>query len=343
MKASIKLKAALASAIHRSGIISRSLKRYSSDDFVVLMYHRVLPKSEVTRAVQPGMIIEPETLDLHIRFLKKYCELTPLSHLISAQAPGGPDSQHKPLCALTFDDGWCDFYQYAYPILKHHGVPATVFLPTDFIGTARWFWTDRLGFLLDGITDSPELPIRSQVSEHPLVTKILVGAKNRETRLENAISILKNHRSEDIEAVLVALIASIGKDLTPRQRAFLSWEEVREMADSGLIAFGSHTAGHPILPTLTEDEVSHEIIKSRDVLISEKVVSPAFISFSYPNGNFTKRLSGMVREAGYHMAVTTQHGWNRCGEDLYTLRRIAIHQDMAATEAMFASRLLNLL
>ncbi|MCI0564603.1 MAG: hypothetical protein MN733_39550, partial [Nitrososphaera sp.] len=63
----------------------------------------------------------------------------------------------------------------------------------------------------------------------------------------------------------------------------------------------------------------------------------------YPNGNFTDRLSEMVRETGYHLAVTTQYGWNRLGGNAYTLLRIAIHQDIASTEAMFGSRVVNIL
>ena len=41
--------------------------------------------------------------------------------------------------ALTFDDGYESFYHYVYPILKKHSIPATVFMPIDFIGkTNSW-------------------------------------------------------------------------------------------------------------------------------------------------------------------------------------------------------------
>ena len=126
-------------------------------------------------------------------------------------------------------------------------------------------------------------------------------------------------------------------------RAFLSWEEVREMYGSGLISFGSHTAGHPILTTLTAEESRHELKNSLDCLLKNKVVDTAFIPFCYPNGNYSETLSEMVRDAGYHLAVTTQRGWNHPGVNAYTLRRIAIHQDMTSTAAMLESRLVNLI
>ena len=343
MKVSIKAKSALASLLHSAGIILWKLRRYSNHDFALLMYHRVIPREKAGRAVQAGMFVEPETLDLHIRFLRKYFEIIPLSELVSLQKVHVQELRKNRLCVLTFDDGWYDFYDYAYPILKLHEAPATVFLPTDFIGTDRWFWTDRLGFLLDRMANFRDLVKGAPIFKNPLLNQIAHISGTLEMRLEKAITLLKHYRIEDIKQVLSELTDVLGEGSTPRGRAFLSWEEVREMADSDLISFGSHTAGHHILTTLAEEEAKHELRRSMDVLISQKVVDPAFIPFSYPNGNFTDRLSEMVRKTGYHLAVTTQYGWNRRGESTYTLRRIAIHQDMASTEAMFGSRIVNLL
>lgn len=343
MKVSIKAKSALARLLYLAGFVSWRLERHSIRDFVILMYHRVLPREKINPAVQSGMIVEPETFDLHIRFLKKNFEIVPLSCLAF------PDDIHPQkltkyrLCALTFDDGWYDIFEYAYPILKLHEAPATVFLPTDFIGTNRWFWTDRLGFVLDRMTNSQNFLKEDSNIRNPLVIAIKNMSESFEMRLEKAISLLKNYRIIEIEQLLLEFTAIIGEDSTPRGRAFLSWKEVREMVDSGLISFGSHTAGHSILSTLTEEEVKHELKKSRDFLISQKVVDPKFIAFSYPNGNFTDRIREIVQETGYQLAVTTQQGWNHCDENPYTLRRIAIHQDMASTEAMFVSRIVNLL
>ncbi|MGH7773433.1 MAG: polysaccharide deacetylase family protein, partial [Candidatus Binatia bacterium] len=180
------------------------------------------------------------------------------------------------------------------------------------------------------------------VLQDPLLSQIVHMSGAYETRLERAITLLKPCSIEEIERILSELTAFLGKDPTPGGRAFLSWEEVREMSSSGLIFFGSHTARHAILTTLTEEEAQAELKKSRDILVSHKVVDATFIPFSYPNGNFSGRLSEIVREAGYHLAVTTRYGWNHWEENPYTLRRIAIHQDMASTEALFAARIVNL-
>jgi len=40
---------------------------------------------------------------------------------------------------LTFDDGYLDFFQEAWPIIRAHGWPVTVYLPTKFVGD-RELW-----------------------------------------------------------------------------------------------------------------------------------------------------------------------------------------------------------
>jgi peptidoglycan/xylan/chitin deacetylase (PgdA/CDA1 family) len=46
---------------------------------------------------------------------------------------------------LTFDDGYTNFYRYAYPILKKYNFPAIVYLPSAFIGTKSiWLQKDGL-------------------------------------------------------------------------------------------------------------------------------------------------------------------------------------------------------
>ena len=249
----------------------------------------------------------------------------------------------KPLCALTFDDGWVDFYKYAHPILHSHAVPAMVFLPTDFIGTNRWFWTDRLGFLLDRLTQVNEFSQLVSANPNRLLVELTQTKGSREERLENMIALLKRHHPIQIESALTELAAALGADVMPAERAFLNWGEVREMFASGLITFGSHTASHPLLTNVSDECAWQELTKSKDALIREGVVDCKCLSFSYPNGNFSTTLSRMAQEAGYHLAVVTQRGWHKIGANPYTIQRIGIHQDMSSTGAMLGARILNLI
>ena len=164
-----------------------------------------------------------------------------------------------------------------------------------------------------------------------------------ESKIEKAIHILKNYRDDEITSILDELKSFWDIDSTDNEPAFLNWEEARNMADSGLISFGSHTSSHKILTHLNEKEILEELIQSKNRLITERVINPSFIPFSYPNGNYDDDVARKVKEAGYHVAVTTENGWNHQNTLLYNLKRVAIHQDMTRTKAMFGCRITNIL
>ncbi|MCM8792745.1 MAG: polysaccharide deacetylase family protein, partial [Candidatus Omnitrophica bacterium] len=196
--------------------------------------------------------------------------------------------------------------------------------------------------------DSPAvLPFGSVVPKLKSAAVMKLGSMDKfegsyESNLERAIQILKSYREEEIEEILSELSRRWGIDEYPSGRAFLTWEEVREMAASGLITFGSHTATHRILTNLKDDEIQDELIRSKEKLIAEKVVDKSFIPFCYPNGNYNENIARLVKEAGYSLAVTTEKGWNRFNSNPFALKRIGIHQDMTSTEAMFLCKVANI-
>lgn len=336
-KLSILIKKLISSILFLSGYTSYRLKNNIHHRFMVLMYHRVVPDHQKKKdGIQSGMYVSPDTFLKHIRFLQEHFEIIPLSGFSALD--NANSVKQKPFCAVTFDDGWLDFFQNAYPVLKAERVPATIFLPTNYIGGEKWFWTDRLSFLLMNYKKNG-----NALSSNPVINSIENIKGDFETRLEAAIGMMKDHRSEDIENVLNELSARWQVDSKFNRRAFLSWEEVNEMKESGLVSYGSHTANHSILTTLIPDEIKEELESSKETLISKGVVDPSFIPFCYPNGNHNTQIAEMIKDSGYNLAVTTKNGWNEFGANPFTLKRIGIHQDMTSTEAMFACRIAKIL
>jgi peptidoglycan/xylan/chitin deacetylase (PgdA/CDA1 family) len=339
MKRSVSAKSVLANLLGSFGIPEKTIRNRSGKGYVILMYHRILPSDQANPRVQPGMYVDPETFEMHIRYLKQYFQVVSFSEKFSIIKTAKNSQSTHPACILTFDDGWRDFYEFAYPVLKRNQVPATVFLPTGYVGTTNWFWTDRLAWLL---TDAIP-PARPEKPGNPKLERIAGIHGAYEERLEAAIHLLKDRNDQEIEEVIAALKERVGIGAAPHQRVFLNWEEVREMRGSGLVSFGSHTHNHRILVHLEEGDVREELALSKKILLREGVVDPSFIPFCYPNGNSNQRIACMVREAGYHAAVSTVKGWNDGDASPFELKRVAIHQDMTASREMFGCRVVDIL
>ena len=334
----------LSSLLKSIGYVAEKFNHYKKDHFLILMYHRVVYSSETENHVEPGMYVEPETFQGQIGFLKNLFEIISFRDLYLKMFHKEPCNQRtKPLCILTFDDGWHDFYEYVFPILLDHGVPATVFLPTDYIGTNNLFWTDRFTYMFVRFKYIMKNKIDIKKSKNELINRLENLDGNKETILGKAINILKEYPNNIIEETLYELKNrwNIDKDISGP--AFLTWEEVDVMSKSGIVSFGSHTASHKILTLLTEGEAWNELIKSKQTLCIRKVVDSNFIPFCYPNGYWNEKTAKLVENAGYSIAVTTDKGWNRYDSGLFSLKRIGIHQDMTITDEMMICRILGIL
>jgi peptidoglycan/xylan/chitin deacetylase (PgdA/CDA1 family) len=97
---------------------------------IVLMYHNIgIPPKEIKF---PGLYVTPRMFRFQMWCLKAFAfKVVPLKELLS-YVKG--DIVHENLAAITFDDGYQDFYDNAYPVLKEYGYPSTVFLVSDLVG-----------------------------------------------------------------------------------------------------------------------------------------------------------------------------------------------------------------
>jgi len=343
MDISIRIKSIAANIFEKFGIIEYLMDRYSKNNFVILMYHRVVPAEEMKPCIEAGMYVDPDTFDRHIRYLKKHFIISPLSE-VENYLEGAFPSKRRPVCILTFDDGWSDFYTNAYPVLCNHGASATVFLPTKFIDSNDEFWTDSLSRLCHG--RDPGAVRRNIIGfSHPIIDLLESGNGSMEARLERSIESMKALPEEEIHCILDGLRERWGINPLPQSRDFLTWDEVREMHRSGLVSFGSHTETHRILTTLTDDEIVLELRRSKKRLAEEGVAGSSFSPFAYPNGNHSDGIMRTVKQNGYSLAVTTRKGWigYSDGEKAFQLNRIGIHQDVASTDALFGCRIVRIL
>jgi peptidoglycan/xylan/chitin deacetylase (PgdA/CDA1 family) len=303
---------------------------------LVLMYHRVLPQDSPARKTEePGMYVLPETFDLHITELKRRFELVHLDEWLRRAREGLP--LPKLACAITFDDGWRDNYEFALPVLAKHNAPATIFLVSSYIGTPQQFWPNRLMGLLEkafvqpGSVDFPE-PLSGIIE--PLLMRARRRGVLRADDIDQAIQGAKRLDEEQVRSLVEAAAKSCGD--RPEAAAILSRPEVTEMAATGLVRFGSHTMTHLRLGgRIPPQELEREIADSRLQLLD--MLGQGIDLFCYPNGEISPEALDWVRRH-YLGAVTTRGGWHAAGRDPYLIRRIGVHEDVSNTREAFLAR-----
>jgi len=125
-----------------------------------------------------------------------------------------------------------------------------------------------------------------------------------------------------LPAAMFVIVNEIGRPQNDR----LSWGEIKEMRDSGLISFGSHALGaEPLVNIRSEEELKRQIYASKKIL-EEKLGKEVKI-FSYPEGLFNAKIKKMVTQAGYLAAVSTSPGISSPSDDIFALKRQRISQN----------------
>ena len=291
----------------------------------VMMYHRILPQALAEEYnEEPGMYVTPETFAAHMQWLQEI--MTPIR---LAEWPDLKDKNNgEKYFAVTFDDGWKDNYDYAFPVLQELNIPATIFVVSDYMGTGSVFWPNRLAKIL---------PLLSDFSQHDENLKFLrekLGLTNTTDFSDAANIIGKAKQYSDVE-INHWLDAVEGNNKSAPQ--LLDWEQITTMSDSGIFDIGAHTRHHIRLLDSVDPEVLEDQILGSKTMIESKLTKPSNL-FCYPNGDYCNYAGKLVQD-NFLTAVTTQSGINTGEQNLHELMRVGVHQDVSATKTDFYARL----
>jgi len=208
----------------------------------ILMYHSVDDNEVVFN-------VWPEDFEGQMRYLKKKnYKIIRLKELIKKIK--NSERIDKKTVVLTLDDGFKDNYTNAFPLLEKYNFPATIFLPTAYIGKE--------------MNNSQNIPLN-----------------------------------------------------------IMTWNEAREMENSGLVDFAFHTHTHPEMKNINLENFAEELRES-EKLLAENLKNPLKI-FSYPKGRFKPEQVEYIKKTGYEAAVGTGEGLVGAGDDLFFLKRNFIY------------------
>ena len=313
------------------------------NQLLILMYHRILPiDDDRSQLEEPGMIVTPETFRHNLEIASEYFEFIKLSEWIDKKQNNIklPDKA----CAITFDDGWADNHEFAFPILKEMNIPATIYLVADMVDTKKQFWPERLARTISTIAaeHSDKWSTSSLKWICDAVTKY--NFSNRAPSKEEISQIIahcKHLPDQEIHKRLSIIESELNLNTQSNNTPILNWSQINEMTTSGLIELGSHTCQHIRLgketPSVT---LEHEIIQSKKII--EKKSKQPVKTFCFPNGDYSNDSLELVKEH-YSGTVTTTHGWNTEKSNLHLLKRIGLHEDIANNKTAFLARISGLM
>ena len=302
----------------------------------VLTYHRIIPELVARQECEePGMYVTPHTFARHLMWVRERLEVVALSDWVLRAAHGRPLPSRA--CAITFDDGWQDNYEYAFPLLSEAGMPATVFAVSGYVGTQRAFWPNRIARIVSGapevVSGAGELEWMRDVAQTAGLNLSHIPA-DREA-FSRLIAACKVHPDAWLHQAL-DVADSLAPRLQPR-RAMLDWEELGHMLQSGVFDIGSHTRTHQrLVEGLDQMVLEDEVVGSRRELERHLGVSPSL--FCYPNGDSTPTAESLVAKT-YLAAVTTRRGINEASTPRASLYRVGLHEDASRTRPQFIARL----
>jgi len=288
----------------------------------ILALHRVLPMEKRSILRNTGLEITPEKLEELLSFFKhsghEFISLNELPDFLRSNTKSR-------FVIFTFDDGYSDNLDYAYPVLKDQNVPFTIYVATGYIdGTDAMWW-----YLIEKLLmDNEELDFQYKEKNYHFLCNSIDKKNSVFKELRNLFT---NADGEGRDKLYNELFVRNGIDLYEyTKQNSLTYKQIEALSADELVTIGAHTHSHLALNQLSREEIIEDINKNISKLIN--VVNGDIEHFTYPFGS--KNEAGwqefeVIKEMGFKTATTGRVA-NVFGQHLkynYAIPRLYVNQD----------------
>jgi peptidoglycan/xylan/chitin deacetylase (PgdA/CDA1 family) len=302
---------------------------------LVLMYHRIADIK-----VDPWQLaVSPANFENQLQVLKKYYNVIPVDQLIFQLKNKSLAS--KTVC-LTFDDGYCDNYLTAKPLLEKYDCPATFFIPTQYIGQEKLFWWDELQHIILGAAKLPK-DISLIIKEEPFKFSIEGEEELTEQLLRKQVEWVFPNEPSTKRCMLYLLIWERLRplefsEIIPVLNKIKRWAnfttiidksdipmtslQLKDITKQPLFSIGVHTVSHPALSSHPWEVQQKEISESKGYL--ENNLGWYMSSIAFPYGKFNEDTINIAKEQNLSAAFTTNEQVVSKQSDIYRLGRFQV-------------------
>lgn len=268
----------------------------------ILRFQRVRPRR--SGAFQPlrQNEITPQFLDRAIRALKRWNYDFLGMDEVCRRAVTLPEKRR--FVALTFDGAAKDLISFAYPVLAHHAVPFTLYVPTAFpdgVGEAWWLGLEQV------IARQSHISLMMGDKEQRFT---VTGNAEKQALFSHLENWLRSLPPADLSAAIADLCARYRIDLAALSReASMDWGDLARLAADPSVTIGSATVNYPVLANMRDAAARREITMGKAV--AEASFRREIRHLAFPFGDrasFRRNHVVMAEEAGFASAVSTIPG-----------------------------------
>jgi peptidoglycan/xylan/chitin deacetylase (PgdA/CDA1 family) len=286
---------------------------------VILKFEHVRPPRSGQFQPMESREIAPERLERLVRALRRWkYDIIAIGDL--AERLQRPGARPRRFVCLTFDIGYRDFLDHAWPVLKRHNVPVAIYVPANFAdGLGELWWlaledivarNDRLGLFIAG-------------REHRIECRRVEDKRDAFAFLSETLGAMT---PTERSSVVRDLCGRYGGDLSAMSaQAVMTWPEIARLAADPLLTVGSASLTYPVLSGLGMQQSERELRMGRTV--AEGAIGRPMPHLAYPHGTprtFSRREMTLASELGFVTAVTAEAGMVRAGDaEMLALPRIA--------------------
>lgn len=295
------MKAAMSGLYHTGA--HRLLAPYTQGVGLIFTLHQVRPEPTEPKAFAPNRILEvtPGFLDAVIDQVQEAgLDIVSLDEAVRRLH----EEDERRFVCFTFDDGYRDNLEYAYPLFRKRSLPLTLYVPTDYPDGKGELWWIALEEI---VARAGEI----ELCRDGALWRLPGGTVQEKYRAYHEIYGWLRRIDEATQRQVVRALAErhdvdMGADC---RRLIMGWDEIRRMAEDPLVTIGAHTKGHFALAKLPPARALEEMTGSADRIERELGRRPLHFAFPYGDpGSAGPRDFALAREAGFKTAVTTRKG-----------------------------------
>lgn len=298
--------------------ILRPLKAFQDNQIIIFNYHRIKKNNLPTTFDDSVFGPDAKRFRQEMEWLKQETRVLSEDELIEIVYQ---KKKVKGICSLvTFDDGYRDNFDIAYPILKELNIPAIFFIPTHHFTTRQLGWWDIVAFF-----------IKNTKLKNFIFHNIEYDTFDKIKLLKEIINQLKKSSPDVIMENLHQLSTSLNvpfPDIKLQSEELMTWEQVKILSCNGM-TIGSHSHDHSILSQQDSATLTSQLSKS--ITILENILDKKIKSIAYPVGgyqHFNDTTKTVSKDLGFKLGFSYLTGFNKADEvDPFNVKRMSIRPE----------------